>query len=149
MLVNGTPGSRRRLAVDDDGLVVRTGSKKHAKLGVCPTDLPDRTGVPGQGIELVVLGVPDNLEYVDLAVARCGGELLTIVVQLRVVDVAAVMRVYRLQGSGSHPRSHTLQRGLCSSAQYSHRDGEKRNARKEESEKIHDVCPRPDVHREL
>lgn len=102
MLVNGTPSSWRRLAVDDDGFVVRTGGKKHAKLRVRPTDLPDRTGVPGERIELVVLGVTDNLEDIDLAVARCGGELLAIVVQLRVVDVAAVMSVYRLQGGGSH-----------------------------------------------
>ena len=103
MLVNGTPGSRRRLAVNDDGFVVRTRSEKHAKLWVRPTDLPDGTGVACEGIELVVLGVPDHLEDVDAAVTRCGGELLAIVVQLRVVDVAAVMGVDRLQRCGGHP----------------------------------------------
>lgn len=103
MLVNGTPGSRRRLAVNDDGFVVRTRSEKHAKLWVRPTDLPDGTGVACEGIELVVLGVPHHLEDVDAAVTRCGGELLAIVVQLRVVDVAAVMGVDRLQRCGGHP----------------------------------------------
>ena len=102
MLVDRTPGSRWRLAVDDDGLVVRAGSKKHPELRVRPPDLPHRARVPGEGVELVVLAVAHNLEDVDLAVARCGGELLAIVIQLRVVDVAAVVCVYRLQGICGH-----------------------------------------------
>ncbi len=102
MLVDRTPGSRRRLAVDDDGLVVRAGSKKHPELRVRPTNLPHRTGVTGERVQLVVLVVADNLEDIDLAVARCGGELLAIVIELRVVNVAAVMGVYRLQSGGGH-----------------------------------------------
>lgn len=102
VLVYRAPGSRRRLPVDDDGFIVGTGSQENAELRVCPSDLPNRTIVPGKRVELVVLAVPDNLEDVDLAITRRSGELLAIVVQLRVVDVTAVMCVYRLQRGRSH-----------------------------------------------
>lgn len=68
VLVHRTPGSWRRFAVDDDGLVVRTGSEQNSKLWVRPTDLPHRTVVPGKRLELVVVAVPDNFEDIDLAV---------------------------------------------------------------------------------
>lgn len=68
MLVYRAPGSRRRLPVDDYGFIVGTGSQEDAKLRVRPSDLPDRTIVPGERVELVMVAVPDNLEDVDLAI---------------------------------------------------------------------------------
>ena len=67
MLVHRAPRPRRRLAVDDHRAIIRTGSQQHAVLGMGPSNLPHGTIVPGEGFDLVVVVLFDNLEDLDSA----------------------------------------------------------------------------------
>ena len=57
----------------------------------------------------------DDLEDLDSTVARRRGELVAVVVQLRIVNVAVMLSLDRYQRSGSHtvrlpPRYHVASR---------------------------------------
>lgn len=102
VLVHRAPSPRGRLAVDYDGSVVRTGCQQHAKLRVGPGDLPHRTIVSCEGLDLVVVVLSDYFEDLHRSIARCRGELLAVVVELRVMNAILVLCFYRDQRRGRH-----------------------------------------------
>lgn len=116
MLVHRGPCPWRRLSVDHRGAIIRTGRQKHTELRVRPGHLPHRAFVPPNDSNFRGLVVSRDLEHSYRAVAGRSGEILPVVVELRIVDHLIVLRFYRRQWSGRHAcpmlrvlRSHTTQ----------------------------------------